>query len=163
MDATPLYAAALGWVAGMRSATPPALLARTLADRSGLRRLLGRRRQPAKALSTDAAAALLPLAAAGEMAADKLPTIPARTSPPALMGRIASGALSGAVLAQARREAVLPAALAGAAGAAASSFAMMALRQRVGEALGVPDVAVALAEDALAVGAGAAVVRAALD
>ena len=160
--ATPAYAAALGWVAGMRSMTPPALLARTLADRRGVARLLGRR-QPARALGSEAAQTLLPLAALGEIVADKLPMTPARTSPAALAGRLATGALAGAALAAGRREDPAASAVAGAVAAVASSFAMMALRKRAGEALDVPDPVVALAEDALAVGAGLAVVAAALD
>jgi len=162
MDTSPAYAAALGWIAGMRSMTPPALLARTLSDRSPVGRLL-RRREPAASLGSDAAARLLPLAAAGELVGDKLPITPARTSPLPLVGRIASGALAGAAVAAARREDPVPSAVTGALAAAASSFAMMSLRKRAGEALDVPDLVIALAEDALAVGVGAAVVRAALD
>ena len=162
MDATPAYAAALGWIAGMRSLTPPALLTRTLSDRRGPARLLGRR-QTARALGSSAARALLPLAAVGEIAADKVPGMPARTSPPVLAGRLASGALVGAAVAAARRADPAPAAVAGALAAVASSFVMMRLRLRAGDALGVPDAVVALAEDALAVGLGAAVASAALD
>ena len=163
MNATPLYAGALGWAAGMRSMTPPALVSRALADRSGLGRLLARRHQPTRALATRTAARLLSLAALGEMAADKLPSIPDRTDAVPLLGRIGSGALVGAVLAQARREPILPSALAGAVGAGVSSVVMKRARARAGAALDVPDAAVAVAEDALTLGLGAAVVRAALD
>ena len=96
------------------------------------------------------------------MAADKLPAMPDRTSPPVLSGRVASGAAVGAALAQARRTHPVAGALAGVAGAVASSFAMMRLRQRLGRRLGLPDAAVAVAEDALAVGLSLAVVRSAL-
>ena len=163
MDATPLYAAALGWTAGMRSMTPPALVSRALDDRSGLGRLLARRHQPTRGLSTRTAATALSLAALGEMAADKLPVIPARTTAAPLLGRIGSGALVGAVLAQARRESIVPSALAGAVAAGVSSFVMMKARAQAGAALDVPDAAVAVAEDVLTLGLSAAVVQAALD
>ena len=151
---TALYAAALGWAVGMRSMTPPAVLAR------GLARGLRPRRQPGKALAS--AVRWLPLAAAGEMAADKLPAMPDRTSPPVLAGRVLSGAAVGAALGQARRTRPVAGALAGVAGAVASSFVMMRLRQRVGRRLDLPDAAVAVAEDALAVGLSLVVVRSAL-
>ena len=151
---TSLLSAALGWAVGMRSATPPTVLARALAH--------GRRprRQPARALAS--AASWLPLAAGGEILADKLPAMPNRTAPPVLAERIAVGALVGAVLGQIRRTSPVAAGLAGAAGAAASSFAMMRLRGWVGETLDLPDPAVAVAEDALTIGLSTAVVRRAL-
>ena len=128
--------------------TPPAVLARAL----------GRpRRQPARALA--AVHRWLPLAAGGEMIADKLPSAPDRTSPPVLAGRVASGAVVGAALGQTRRSSAAACALAGVAGAVASSFVMMRLRLGLGRRLGLPDAAVAVVEDALAVGLSTAVVR----
>ena len=150
---TSLLAAALGWAAGMRSATPVAVLSRTLAgSKPRIPQLARRRRQPAQVLASDRATTLLPLAAAGELVVDKLPVAPPRTSPPALAGRIASGALLGAAVAAARRSNPIVPALVGAASAAASSFAMMELRSRAGEQFGLPDPAVAAVEDALAIG-----------
>lgn len=150
---TPLLAAALGWAAGMRSMTPPAVLAQTLAGQAlSIPLLARRRRQPARALSTDRAGTLLTVAAAGELTVDKLPVAPPRTSPPALIGRIATGALVGATVAAVRRQNPLLPALVGAASAGASSFVMMDLRKRAGEALDVPDSVVAVVEDALAIG-----------
>ncbi|PAP81493.1 hypothetical protein B1759_09245 [Rubrivirga sp. SAORIC476] len=149
---TSLLAAGLGWAAGMRSMTPPAVLARTLvSQRPSIPLLARRRRQPARVLGTDRAATLLTVAAAGELTADKLPVAPPRTSPPALFGRLASGALAGATVAAIRRQNPVLPALVGAASAVASSFVMMDLRKRVGEALDVPDPAVAVVEDVLAV------------
>lgn len=160
---TTALAAALGWAAGMRSATPVAALARALADaRSPFPRLARTPRGPARVLGTDAAATWLPVAAAGELVVDKLPMTPARTSPPALVGRIASGALVGAAVAATRRESVVLPALAGAVSAAASAFAMQTLRAEAGERLGVPDPAVAVVEDALAIGLSVAAARAAV-
>ena len=161
---TTALAAALGWAAGMRSMTPPAVLARAVRNaRPPVPALARRRPQPARALGTDRASRLLPLAALGEIVADKLPAIPGRTDVAPLLGRIGSGALAGAAVAAARRRGVVLPALIGATSAAASSFVMMEARRRAVEALGVPDPAVAVVEDALAVGIAAAASSGALD
>ncbi|WP_420455926.1 DUF4126 family protein [Rubrivirga sp.] len=157
---TTTLAAALGWAAGMRSMTSPAALARALASRtSPVPRLVRRRRQPARSLGSERAASLLPLAAAGEMVADKLPAIPPRTSPLPLVGRVASGALVGAALAAARRQNPVLPMLVGAVSAGASSFAMMELRRWAGERFDLPDPAVAVVEDVLALGISLAATR----
>lgn len=145
--ATPALAAGLGWTAGMRSMSAPALLSRAL---NGRRRL----RQPAAALASTTARRLLTLAAVGEIVADKLPGMPARTTPPVLAGRIASGALVGAAVAAARRAPLGPSALAGVAGAVAGSYAMLAARQKAGDALDTSDATVAVGEDALTLSLG---------
>lgn len=87
--------------------------------------------------------------AGGELVADKLPAVPARTAPPALLGRLASGAAMGATdggrvgLASARG---LPAA-AGALGAGLSAYATQRLRAVLGEATSLPDPVLGLLED----------------
>ena len=145
-------AAGLGWTAGMRSMTAPALLSRALRPRHHVP-------QPAQALGSTLARRLLAAAALGEVVADKLPGMPARTAPPVLAGRIASGALVGAATAAARREPLLFPALAGAGGAVAASYAMLALRRSADDATGLPDTAVALVEDALTVALGRTLAR----
>ncbi len=162
MGTTPLFAAALGWVAGMRSAIPPALLAVTLSNRSIPRRLLEHHRQPIESFRSKGAAILMPLGAVAELVADKLPQTPARTSLEPLAARFAAGAVCGIVLAQARHDSVVSSALAGGVAAAAASFVMMDLRKRAGDALDIPDPAIAVLEDVLAVTIGTVVVRAAL-
>ncbi|PAP75575.1 DUF4126 family protein [Rubrivirga marina] len=150
---TSVLAAALGWASGMRSMMPLAVLSRTLAGSTPrIPQLARRRRQPAAALGSDRAASLLPLAAAGELIGDKLPITPARTDVAPLLGRIGSGALAGAAVAAVRRQNPILPALVGAASAAGSSFAMMELRKRAGEQFDLPDPAVAIVEDALAIG-----------
>ncbi len=156
-------AAALGWAAGMRSMMPAAALAQALnRTRPRVPQLARRRRQPAAALASDRAVALLPLAAAGELVGDKLPMTPARTGPTPLLGRIGAGALAGAAVAAARRQSPILPAVVGAVSAAVSSFAMMEARRRVGDELDLPDPAVAVVEDALAVGISVAAARAAV-
>jgi len=149
---TTLLAAGFGWVSGMRSASAPALFS------LGLRRPAWRYRRPARVLAR--VPHLLALAAAGEMIVDKLPFIPARTSAPAISGRIASGALVGAAVAARQRKGLVAGAIAGAVGATASSFVMQHARAFVGKKLGVPDFPVAIAEDVLTIGLGNALARA---
>ena len=131
----------------MRSMSAPALLGLAL---GGRRRL----RQPAEALGSALVRRALVAAAAGEMVADKMPGMPARTAPPVLAGRIASGVLVGAAVAAAQRSPLVPSAVAGAAGAVAASYAMLAVRRAAGERLGVPDATVAVAEDAMTLSLG---------
>lgn len=122
----------LGAVSGLRTFTAPGVLA--------ARGRWGR----------GALAWALPLAAAGELAADKTPAIPPRSDPPSLAGRVLSGAAVGAAVGGARG------AGAGAAGAAATTYASERLRSLLGARTGLPDLAVAAAEDALAVTLAAA-------
>jgi uncharacterized membrane protein len=128
-------AALLGAAAGLRSATPFGALA--------LRGRLGD--------GVGRTAALL--AAAGELVADKLPMTPSRTSPPALAGRLASGATCGKVAGGAAG------AIAGSAAAAATAFAGERTRAALGRRTGLSDPLIALAEDALAIGVALAATR----
>src|SRR4051794_21088234 len=128
-------AALLGVVGGIRSMTPPAALA--------ARGLLLR--------DSPARFAVL-AAAAGEFAADKAPFAPPRTMPPALAGRIVSGAAPASRLAGPRGAAL------GAAAAAAGTFGSYHARKGITE-LGVPGTVVALAEDGVAVAFAALATR----
>jgi uncharacterized membrane protein len=124
-------AAALGAVSGSRSMLAPALVAR--------------------AISSSPLAPILSLFAAGEMAADKLPAIPARTEALPLFGRMVSGAVVGAAVGGRRHR--VAGALTGAAGALAASFALAAAR-RLASAQRIPNAVAGVCEDALALGAG---------
>jgi uncharacterized membrane protein len=125
----PVRAAMLGWATGGRNATGPAALALTApAARPALR-------------AAFAAAAL------GELVVDKLPGTPARVAPAPLVGRLVTGAVVAAVLAHREVRPALPAALVGAAAAAAGSVAGWAWRTRTAGA--VPPWSGAVAEDAL--------------
>ena len=96
----------------------------------------------------------------GEMFVDKLPVmVPSRTAPPPLLGRAASGAIAGAALfaSDGRRSAA--GGVLGAGAALASAYASERLRQQVAETLGVPDLVVALSEDAIVLFGGARLLR----
>jgi uncharacterized membrane protein len=144
---------AVGAVAGMRSATAPALVSAYLRQRNA--RLP--KGSPLQWLAMKEAGAVLALLAAGELAADKLPDIPSRIALLPLLGRAASGALCGAALGEAGGEQAERGAALGAAAAVVSAYVMYHLRRFAREELGAPDPLLALLEDGLAVGGGSRV------
>ncbi len=146
-----LLAAGLGVVAGLRSMTAPAILSR--AARIGPLGLAG---SPFQLFGRSAVGTVLATLAVGELIADKIPSIPARTKPGILTGRALSGALCGAVVCHAAGESTLNGACLGALGAVAGSFAGRELRRLASDRGSVPGWVGALAEDAIAVGAGVA-------
>lgn len=147
-------AAALGAVAGMRSMAAPAAVSRRLASGDGepdgeIERLLAH----------PAAPWVLGIASAAEHVADKLPATPNRTDPGPLGGRIASGALCGAVVARRAGESAAVGALVGALAAAAATYAAYEVRRALTADAGLPDLPVALAEDVAAVAVAEAALR----
>ncbi|HUO60418.1 MAG TPA: hypothetical protein VMU24_07095 [Candidatus Acidoferrales bacterium] len=145
----------IGVVAGLRSMTAPAVTSRTLA-RSGFDETEPRW---IATLSRPEIARWLAFAAAGELLVDKLPIAPNRTVPPSLLWRIASGAACGAAVAHLSGGNLRSGALAGGAGAVIGSYTGQNIRRMIGQILGVPDVLVAVAEDAVATLAAYSVVR----
>ena len=97
---------------------------------------------------------LLLAAAAGELVVDKLPATPSRLAPQGIVVRLALGALAASLSAQSRRALWLPAAALGASSAAIAARLGHDVRARL--ARHAPDAAVALVEDALALGAAVA-------
>jgi uncharacterized membrane protein len=97
---------------------------------------------------------LLLAAAAGELVVDKLPGTPSRLAPQGIVPRLALGALAAGLSAQTRQASWLPAAALGASSAAVAARLGHDVRARL--ARHAPDVAVAVAEDALALGAAVA-------
>jgi uncharacterized membrane protein len=140
----------IGVVAGLRSMTAPAVTARVLSsnelERTGPMWL--------RAFARPNTARNLALAAAGELLVDKLPVAPNRTAPPSLLWRIVSGAVCGAAVAHASGKEIRMGAIAGAAGAVIGSYAGEHIRRLIGQTFAVPDVLVAIGEDAVtAIGA----------
>jgi len=97
---------------------------------------------------------LLLAAAAGELVVDKLPATPSRLAPPGIVPRLVLGALAASLSAQTRQASWPPAAALGASSAAIAARLGHDVRARL--ARHAPDPAVALAEDALALGAAVA-------
>src|SRR5690554_6569809 len=81
----------MGAVSGMRSLSGIAFLSHRLSDDSFGRRV----GKVASLLKSKRVSRLLTALAAGEMATDKLPVVPARTEVAPLLGRAALGALAG--------------------------------------------------------------------
>jgi uncharacterized membrane protein len=140
-----LQIAGLGAIAGMRTMSAPALVAAYL-----------QRQQVAGSfwLGSRGAVVATRLLAAGELVADKLPGIPARTNALPLLGRALSGALVGATLSAVEKRPRLPGAALGATAAVAAAFAAYHARRALTHDLDLADPLVAVAEDTLALGMG---------
>jgi uncharacterized membrane protein len=132
----------------------PALLSRHLSRQTALWHRLRSRSALVHLLASRRTSAALTALAAGEMVADKLPFVPPRTELPSLVGRAASGALCGAVVAARHRSSKPLAAVVGAVAAVGAAHLAYRLRKGAGEATGIPDPVLALAEDALVLTAG---------
>jgi uncharacterized membrane protein len=148
---TPLpRALLLGAVAGMRSQFPIALL--------GLESASGRfdpaRSWLARRLATPGGVAAAVLASVGELVADKLPGIPARTQPGPLTGRVAIGTLVGVAVYQDANQPAPYGAVVGAVAAAASTLTLARARTALGRRTPLPDLAWGVVEDALALTLG---------
>lgn len=98
-----------------------------------------------------AAVGLLTVAAVGEYVGDKLPNTPSRVSPVALVGRLVCGGLVGAIVASTLRRPVAGGVALGALGAAAGAYGGYYARKSLTHGAGLPDLPVALVEDALSI------------
>jgi len=147
----PALAAGMGVVAGLRSMTAPAAIA-WAAKRKAIR--LGS--WPlVEIISGKVSDKAIQLALA-ELVADKLPFSRDRIEPGPLATRILSGAACGAVLSSAADRPLAEGAIFGGLGALIGAFGGYHLRRRLSR--GMPELSVALMEDALAIAAAAAIV-----
>ena len=142
-----LRALLLGFATGLRSQMATAALALTHADAPSAARWAGwipfRWSLARKAML---------LSAAGEIVGDKLPQVPSRITAGPLAGRMAFGAFAGAAVSSERKgfAPVLTSAVLGAVGAVAGSFAGHHARTWIVSASGLPDLPIAVVEDAIA-------------
>lgn len=137
----------IGVIVGLRSLTPPAVLAW-----AAHLRWLDLHASPLAFMGSGAAVAIFTVLAIGELIADQLPSTPSRTKPPGLIARIVMGGLSGAVVAAAESQSIAIGELLGVAGGVAGTFAGYEARTRLVRALKVPDIVIACLEDAVAIG-----------
>jgi uncharacterized membrane protein len=137
----------IGVIVGLRSLTPPAVLA--WAAHLGW---IDLHASPLAFMGSKAAVAIFTVLAIGELIADQLPSTPSRTKPPGLIARIVMGGLSGAVVAAAGSQSIAIGELLGVAGGVAGTFAGYEARTRLVRALKVPDIVIACLEDAVAIG-----------
>ena len=138
---------AIGFVAGLRSLTAPAAV--SWAAYAGLLNLQG---SPLSFMGSTAAVAIFTVLALAELVADKLAITPSRINTGPLAGRILMGGFSGACLSVAGAAGVWPGAVAGGLGAVVGAFVGYHARRMLVRRLGVPDLAIAIPEDLIAIG-----------
>jgi uncharacterized membrane protein len=149
-----LFALGIGIVAGLRTMTAPAVVA--WAAHLGWLNLTG---SYFAFMGSKWAVVLFTIAAVGEFVGDQLPKTPARTTPGPLAARIVMGALTGACVAVSGGAFLMVGALLGAVGAVIGAFAGYKARVGLVRSLGVPDFAIAIPEDLLAIGLALLMVR----
>ena len=139
----------IGFVAGLRSLTAPAVVA--WASHWGWLNLSN---SPLAFMGSIWAVAIFTLAAAGEFVGDLLPVTPPRTAALGLTARILMGMLTGACLGIAGNASPWLAAAVGAIGAIAGAFGGYHARVGLVRALHARDFAIAAPEDLVAIGLG---------
>jgi uncharacterized membrane protein len=144
-----LLAFGIGVVAGLRSMTAPAIVA--WAAHLGWINLSG---SLLAFMGSAWAVGIFTLGALAELVADQLSATPARTTAVPLVARIVMGSLTGACLGTAGGASRWLGALSGAIGAMAGAFGGYQARGGLVRALHVPDIAIAIPEDLIAIGLG---------
>ncbi|WP_234736987.1 DUF4126 family protein [Tellurirhabdus bombi] len=152
---TYVNAAKMGVLAGMRSMMAPAFASQQLIEQSAGANPSGL----VRFFSSPIAANAFKVMAAGEVFGDKLPFASDRIEPKVLVGRIASGAICGAVVAELDGKKAAIGAVIGGLAAIASSYAFFYLRTKLTEKQGIPDPYLALVEDAATFGLGMQTIR----
>jgi uncharacterized membrane protein len=141
-----LLAFGIGIITGLRSLTSPAVIA--WAAHRGWLNLQG---SSLSFLGSTAAVVTLTILAVVELVTDKLASTPARTKPLGLSARILLGGLSGAAVALAGRQSAAVGCALGAVGGVVGGFVGYQVRTGLVRALKVPDFAVGVLEDLVAV------------
>ena len=140
-----VYSFVIGFFAGLRSMTPPAVSA--WAARLGWLDLA----RPLSLVGLLPSAAGFTVLALAELTGDKLPQAPSRTAALGLIARVATGGFCGACIASSAGQAIFLGGLLGATGGIAGAFGGYAVRKRLVRGLNAPDIYVALIEDFIAV------------
>ena len=144
-----LLAFLIGVIGGLRTMTAPAVVAW-----AANRHWLNLDNSSLAFMGSPVAVLVFTLGALGELVIDKLPSTPNRTRLLGLVGRSVFGGLSGAAVAVAGGQSIILGIVLGAAGAIAGAFAGYEVRKRLVRSLKVPDVVIALLEDAVAIAGG---------
>jgi uncharacterized membrane protein len=148
-----LFCFFLGCVTGLRSLTAPAVVC--WAAHLGWLHFAGTR---LVFLAHPATLSIFTLLALLELTTDKLPKTPARTAPPGLIARIVFGGLCGVALATSAGRSQIPSAIVGVIGALVGTFGGYHIRHALVKRAHLPDFAVALAEDFVAIAGGLLIV-----
>jgi uncharacterized membrane protein len=142
-----IVAFGIGFVAGLRSLTAPAVVA--WAAHIGWLNLNG---SPLAFMGSTIAVAIFSVLAIGELIADKLPWMSKRTAPAPLLARFLTGGLCGACLCAAVGQSLVVGALVGGIGGVASAFLGYHVRRSLVTNLHIKDFIVAVCEDLFAIG-----------
>jgi uncharacterized membrane protein len=136
------FALAIGFAAGLRALTPPAVVA--WAAHLGW---LNLNNSPFAFMGSTITVVTFSLLAMFELIGDLRPSTPKRTAPMPLIARILMGGLCGTCLCAANQQSLIIGAILGVVGAVVGAFAGYEMRRKVVAALNIKDVFVALPED----------------
>lgn len=142
-----VFALGVGFTAGLRSLTPPAVV--TWAVHLGWLNLSN---SPLAFMGSIIAVVTFSLLAIFELIGDLRPSTPKRTAPVPLVARIVTGALCGACLCAATNQSLIIGAILGGAGGIIGAFAGYQIRRKLVAALNVKDSFIAVLEDLVAIG-----------
>ncbi len=142
-----VFALGIGFTAGLRSLTPPAVVA--WAAHLGW---LNLNNSPLAFMGSIIAVVIFSLLAVFELIGDLRPSTPKRTAPVPLVVRILMGALCGACLCAATNQSLIIGAILGGAGGIIGAFAGYQIRRNLVAALKVKDSVIALLEDGVTIG-----------
>jgi uncharacterized membrane protein len=140
------FAFGLGFVAGLRSLTPPAVVAW-----AGYLGWLNLNNSPL-AFMESIKTVIFSLLALVELFLDLQPSTPKRTAAFPLGARIVTGALCGACVCATGSQSLVVGAILGAVGGVIGAFAGYEIRRRLVAALNVRDIFIALLEDLVTIG-----------
>ena len=147
MNSVFAFALGIGFTAGLRSLTPPAVVA--WAAHLGW---LNLNNSPLAFMGSTIALIIFSLLALFELFVDLQPSTPKRTAPVPLGARILTGALCGACICAASNQSLIIGAILGAVGGVIGAFAGYEIRRRLVTALNVKDIFIALLEDLITIG-----------
>ena len=137
----------LGFAAGLRSFTPPAVVA--WAAYLGW---LNLHNSALAFMGSIIAAIIFSLLALLELFLDLQPSTPKRTAPVPLVARILTGGLCGACLCVASNQSLIIGAILGAVGGVIGAFAGYQIRRKLVSGLNIKDIFIALLEDLVTIG-----------
>ena len=141
------FALGLGFAAGLRAFTPPAVVA--WAAHLGW---LNLNNSPLAFMGSIIAVVIFSILALFELFVDLQPSTPKRTAPVPLTARILTGGLCGACLCAASNQSLIIGAILGGVGGVIGAFAGYEIRRKLVAGLNIKDIFIALLEDLIAIG-----------
>jgi uncharacterized membrane protein len=142
------FAFGIGFVAGLRSLTPPAVVA--WAAHLGW---LNLNNSPLAFMGSIITVVIFSLLAVFELIGDLRPSTSKRTAPVPLVARILMGALCGACLCAATNQSLITGVIVGGVSAVIGAFAGYEIRRKLVAALKIKDSFIAVLEDLITIGA----------